>query len=83
MSKASREDIKSMLGIAEAAAKEPPKIVPPQITLQLTPTGVNIGSNIPNVFMAVGILIAGVFGLLMKNQDDGKQEPSRIIKLNP
>jgi len=70
-------------GLVRQIPTEPPKIVPPQITLQLTPSGVSIGSNIPNVFMAVGILIAGVFGLLMKNQDDGKQEPSRIIKLNP
>jgi len=76
---ASKEDIAAMVKQFDG----PPKVVPPQITLILNPQGVSIQSNIPNVFMAVGVLIAGVFGLLMKNQDDGKQEPSRIIKLNP
>lgn len=78
MTKASKEDIASMV----KQLNEPPKAPPsPQVTATLNPSGVSISSNIPNVFFAVGVLVAAIFGLLLKNQE--KEEPSRIIRLNP
>jgi len=62
------------------AAKTPPPPPPPTVSVILTPNGLNLQSNVANMFMAVGMLMVGAVAMILKNKDN--EQPSRIIQLS-
>jgi hypothetical protein len=58
----------------------PPPPPQPMVSVILTPQGLNLQSNVANMFTAVGMLIVGAVAMILQNKD--KEQQSRIIQLS-